>query len=46
MTNTLTWQEEFKKFLATLTPEEAMKPTKYEVAFKAGWEAALKSKGK
>jgi hypothetical protein len=34
------WMESFRKFLTTLNPEEAMRPTKYEAAFKAGWEAA------
>ncbi len=34
------WMESFKRFLATLDPEEAMKPTKYEKAFSAGWYAA------
>lgn len=36
----------FREFLATLDPEEAMKPTKYERAFAAGWTAAKKRKGK
>jgi len=34
------WMESFKRFLSTLDPEEAMKGSKYEAAFKAGWEAA------
>lgn len=34
------WSEAFRKFLTTLDPEEAMKGTKYEKAFAAGWEAA------
>lgn len=34
------WLESFKRFLDTLDPEEAMKGSKYEAAFKAGWEAA------
>lgn len=33
------WADSFKHFLATLDSEEA-KGSKYEAAFKAGWEAA------
>lgn len=40
------WLEPFKQFLKTLDPEEAMKGAKYEKAFAAGWESAMKSKKK